>query len=96
MREFPFPTDALGRTRTPHVDDLDTDELDRLNKLLPWQCFTLDAHGRKFGKAASLTKRSTPQQIPDRRVSELNRRFPLDGLSVLGHRDLIYASHPLA
>lgn len=83
MHEFPFPTDALGRTRTLHVDNLDKDELARLNKLLPWQCFTLDAHGRAFGKAASLTKRNTPQQIPDHRIAELNRRFPLNGLSVL-------------
>ena len=83
MKEFPYPTDALGRTRTLHVDDLDNDELDRLNKLLPWQCFTLDAHGRKFGNAASPTKRNTPQQIPDHRISELNRRVPLAGLEVL-------------
>jgi 2-polyprenyl-3-methyl-5-hydroxy-6-metoxy-1,4-benzoquinol methylase len=83
MKEFPYPTDELGRTRTLHVDNLAREELARLNKLLPWQCFTLDAHGRAFGKPASLTKRNTPQQIPDRRIAELNRRFPLNGLSVL-------------
>jgi SAM-dependent methyltransferase len=83
MKEFPYPTDALGRTKTLHVDKLPREELARLNKLLPWQCFTLDAHGRAFGKPASSTKRNTPQQIPDRRIAELNRRISLEGVSVL-------------
>lgn len=80
-----FPVSAVERERikTPRIDTLTDNELDRLNKLLPWQCFTLDAHGRRFGCAASLTKRNTPQEIPDRRITELNGRIPLAGLEVL-------------
>ncbi|WP_341909251.1 methyltransferase domain-containing protein [Polaromonas sp. YR568] len=83
MREFPFSTDVSGHTPTPHVDNLDAEDLRRLNRLLPWRCFTLDSQGRKFGKAASLTKRGKPQTIPDRRITELDRRLPLQDLSVL-------------
>jgi 2-polyprenyl-3-methyl-5-hydroxy-6-metoxy-1,4-benzoquinol methylase len=83
MDHFPIATDSQGRTATKYVDHLSDEDLSRLNDLLPWQCFTLDARGRRFGKQASANKRSTPQQIPDRRIAELNRRFPLNGLSVL-------------
>lgn len=79
-----FPrADAEGRIATAHVDDLSDADLALLNQMLPWQCFTLDSHGRQFGKAASSTKRNLPQIIPDRRIVELNRRFPLNGLTVL-------------
>jgi len=75
--------DAEGRIATPHVDDLSDADLALLNDMLPWQCFTLDSHGRRFGKAASSTKRNTPQIIPDRRIVDLDRRFPLNGSTVL-------------
>ena len=79
-----FPSaDAEGRIATPHVDDLSDADLALLNKLLPWQCFTLDSHGRQFGKAASSTKRNLPQIIPDCRIVDLDRRFPLNGSTVL-------------
>ncbi len=83
MDSFPIATDPQGRTETRYVDHLSDADLGRLNDLLPWQCFTLDSNGRRFGKQASATKRNLPQQIPDRRITELNRRFPLKGLSVL-------------
>jgi len=83
MDSCPIATDSQGRTETKYVDYLSDEDLSRLNDLLPWQCFTLDSNGRRFGKQASANKRNLPQQIPDRRISELNRRFPLSGLSVL-------------
>jgi 2-polyprenyl-3-methyl-5-hydroxy-6-metoxy-1,4-benzoquinol methylase len=83
MVTFSIPTDDEGRTFTKYINDLSDEDLNRLNDLLPWQCFTLDSNGRRFGKQASANKRNLPQVIPDRRITELNRRYPLDGLSVL-------------
>jgi hypothetical protein len=62
---------------------LKEEELQRLNDLLPWSCFVVDAQGRAFGKAWSVLKRSKPQKIPDFRIVELNRRFPLAERDVL-------------
>jgi tRNA (mo5U34)-methyltransferase len=76
-------SDSEGRIDTRFVDHLDDEDLEMLNDLLPWRCFTLDSRGRRFGKAASDKKRSTPQIIPDRRIVELDRRLPLAGLDVL-------------
>lgn len=59
------------------------DDLKRLNNLLPWSCFILDPNGRPFGKPWSSTKRCMPQEIPDYRIVELNRRFPLSEREVL-------------
>ena len=89
--EQPFPS---GRERTdaglpqrerriPFLTLLKNEELERLNNLLPWSCFILDPQGRPFGKPWSSTKRSAPQEIPDYRIIELNRRFPLSELDVL-------------
>lgn len=78
-----FETDKEGRVATPRVDMLSDDDVRMLNEMLPWQCFTLDGRGRRFGKPASLIKRNAPQRIPDRRIVELNRRVPLAGLHVL-------------
>jgi len=83
MDVFPIRTDSDGRTATRYVDHLSDDDLTRINDMLPWQCFTLDSNGRRFGKQASANKRNLPQIIPDLRITELNRRFPLAGLSVL-------------
>jgi tRNA (mo5U34)-methyltransferase len=80
----PIPrVDSQGRVATPRVDVLSDEELQILNDLLPWQCFTLDLKGRRLGKAASATKREIPQEIPDHRIEELNRRVPLAGRHVL-------------
>lgn len=62
---------------------LTNDELKRLNDLLPWSCFILDAQGRTFGKSWSASKRSVAQEIPDYRILELHRRCPLDERDVL-------------
>ncbi len=76
-------SDREGRVATPRVEALSDVDLKMLNGLLPWQCFTLDSKGRRFGKPASAIKRNAPQIIPDRRIAELNRRVPLQGLHVL-------------
>jgi SAM-dependent methyltransferase len=71
------------RVSIPFVEMLPDDELERLNKLLPWSAFVVDSKGRDFGKAYSAEKRANPQKMPDARITELNRRFPLANLEVL-------------
>lgn len=71
------------RHAIPFIEALSDRELERLNELLPWHCFTLDRKGRRFGNAASASKRSVPQQIPDYRIVDLNARVPLAGREVL-------------
>lgn len=66
-----------------YIDDLPDEELDRLNNLLPWASYVNDAKGRRFGKPYSSKKRFAPEKIPDPRIVELNRRYPLHDLSVL-------------
>lgn len=68
---------------TPQINSLSDDELERLNSLLPWAAYTIDKSGRRFGQPYSTTKRNTPQDIPDRRIVELHRRFNLKGKRVL-------------
>ena len=46
------------------VDRLSDEELERLNELLPWRCFTVDSHGRPFGGAAWRGKRDRPAGDP--------------------------------
>jgi len=82
QRQF-ASSDEAGRTPTRYVEHLSDADLELLNRLLPWRCFTLDSRGRKLGAAASETKRNVAQLIPDRRIVELDRRFPLAGRSVL-------------
>jgi glycosyltransferase involved in cell wall biosynthesis len=72
-----------GRTETPIVDRLSDDDLRALNKLLPWRCFTIDAHGRRFGDIAWRGKRGVPQIVPDARIVALHRAFDLTGKHVL-------------
>jgi len=62
---------------------LKDEDVRRLNDLLPWSCYVLDERGRRFGKPWSAGKRATPQRIPDHRILELDRRFPLQDLVVL-------------
>ncbi len=65
------------------IDALPDSELDRLNGLLPWAAFTVDGRGRRFGNAYSSTKRTVPQEIPDKRIVELDQRVGLAGCRVL-------------
>lgn len=79
----PADRDRVSSIPIPGVDILSDDDLGRLNKMLPWAAFVLDSHGREFGSAYSATKRNVPQQVPDYRIVELNRRMNLAGLTVL-------------
>ncbi len=72
-----------GRVASGPIESLSDDDLARLNRLLPWQCFTADEQGRRFGNVAWQGKRETPQRIPDERIVALNARIPLQGLRVL-------------
>lgn len=66
-----------------YIDGLPDEELDLLNDLLPWASYVNDAHGRRFGKPYSSKKRFAPEKIPDPRIVELNRRYPMRDLSIL-------------
>jgi tRNA (mo5U34)-methyltransferase len=74
---------AENRTDAPFVERLGTDDLARLNDLLPWRCFTVDAEGRPFGGTAWRGKRIHPEQIPDRRIEQFHERFDLSDKHVL-------------
>lgn len=65
------------------LESLSDDDLKKLNRLLSWNCFVVDQHGRRFGNAAWRGKRSEPQVVPDRRISLLNDRFDLSDKHVL-------------
>lgn len=68
---------------TPRLDELSDEDLERLNALLPWACFTVDGRGRRFGDAAWAGKRDRPQPIPDRRGVVLDEHFALADKHVL-------------
>jgi hypothetical protein len=72
-----------ARTPTAFVDRLDDADVERLNELLPWRCFTVDAHGRPFGGVAWRGKRVSPQLIPDPRIERFHERFDLTDKHVL-------------
>jgi tRNA (mo5U34)-methyltransferase len=65
------------------VEFYSDDELQRLNAILPWMCFTADSKGRRFGDMAWSGKRDTPQKIPDARIVHLDALFDLSDKSVL-------------
>lgn len=72
-----------NRVDSGPLEDLSEPDLDRLNRLLPWSCFTADSRGRRFGDAAWQSKRETPQQIPDPRIVTMDETFGLSGRTVL-------------
>ena len=82
-RAAPLASYAEGRTEARFADRLSDGELERLNKLLPWRCFTVDSHGRPLGGVAWRAKRSTPQLVPDPRIERFHERFDLSGKHVL-------------
>lgn len=81
--ELPLPGFEDGRLDSGFVEFLADNDLLRLNQLLPWKCFTVDAKGRRFGNRAWEGKREIPQVIPDPRIMEMNRMFGLKGKTVL-------------
>lgn len=74
---------AAQRVSAPLVERLSDGDLDRLNSLLPWACFTVDGRGRRFGDAAWTGKREEPQAVPDRRIVLMDDRFGLADTHVL-------------
>jgi tRNA (mo5U34)-methyltransferase len=62
---------------------LSDEDLRRLNAILPWAAFIVDGKGRRFGDSYSTTKRSTAQELPDRRIVAFNEQVPLVGRRVL-------------
>jgi hypothetical protein len=65
------------------INDLSDDDLIRINKAFPWDCFTLDELGRSLGKAHSVSKRNKPQIIPDERITAFHQHYSLSDKSVL-------------
>jgi tRNA (mo5U34)-methyltransferase len=68
---------------TPRLDAFTDADLQELNRLLPWNCFTVDSHGRRVGDRARAGKREEPQDIPDYRTPLLESRFALADKHVL-------------
>jgi len=68
---------------TPRLDRLSDADLAELNRLLKWNCFTVDSRGRRIGDRARAGKREEPQDIPDRRITLLDHAFPLRERHVL-------------
>jgi tRNA (mo5U34)-methyltransferase len=81
--KLPFKGYTPSPTIAKYVDILTDDDLVELNDLLDWNCFTVDSHGRRFGKAAWGGKRNVPETIPDRRIVMLHDRFDLSDKHVL-------------
>jgi 2-polyprenyl-3-methyl-5-hydroxy-6-metoxy-1,4-benzoquinol methylase len=68
---------------TPRLDRMTAEDLAELNRLLKWNCFTVDARGRRLGDRARAGKREEPQQIPDYRTPLLDHAFHLADKHVL-------------
>jgi 2-polyprenyl-3-methyl-5-hydroxy-6-metoxy-1,4-benzoquinol methylase len=73
----------LNNIKSGQIEYLSDDDLVRLNKMLPWMCFTADDQGRRFGNTAWRGKRDTPQQIPDARILKPDTLFKLADKTVL-------------
>lgn len=82
-RSLPFKCDTSSSINTKYLDILEDDDLDQLNNMLDWNCFTVDTHGRRFGMMAWGGKRDSPEVIPDKRIIMMHERFNLTGKSVL-------------
>lgn len=81
--DFPLYGFTTDRVATPRAEALSDEELQRLNALLPWSCFTVDTRGRRLGNRAWPGKREEPQAVPDRRIVQMNGRFGIAGKHVL-------------
>jgi hypothetical protein len=82
-KEASLAGDPDWKANMQMIDMLPDEELERLNRLLPWGAFLVDSKGRRFGRAWSGNKRATAQALPDPRILELDRRVPLRDRSVL-------------
>jgi tRNA (mo5U34)-methyltransferase len=82
-RSLPASGYLENRVATRYVDSLSDTDLDELNRLLPWQAFTVDSSGRRFGGVAWRGKRDVPQPVPDARILAMHRHFDLGDQHVL-------------
>jgi hypothetical protein len=71
------------RNQIPEVDGLTDEDLERLNQLLPWSAFVLDAQGRRFGNPYSAKKRILAEEIPPQKIADFITRFDAKGKVVL-------------
>lgn len=62
--------------------ELDDEQLENFNLLLPWAAMTADARGRLIGTAWSDKKRATVHSLIDHRQAAFDQRFPLRGRHV--------------
>ncbi len=88
LRHFLHPNLPLHgygtcQVSTRFLNHLSDEELTWLNEALSWNCFTVDQKGRRFGSAAWLGKRSSPQEIPDHRILLMDKYFQLSDKHVL-------------
>ncbi|MCR9199800.1 MAG: tRNA 5-methoxyuridine(34)/uridine 5-oxyacetic acid(34) synthase CmoB [Planctomycetaceae bacterium] len=67
----------------PEVNRMSDEELSRLNELLPWSSWVVDANGRRFGNRYTANKRNNAETIPDHRITGLHQRYDLTDKSVL-------------
>lgn len=81
--ELPQNGFDTNNIKSGQIEYLSDGDLVRLNKMLPWMCFTADDQGRRFGNTAWRGKRDTPQQIPDARILMLDALFKLADKTVL-------------
>lgn len=82
-KKLPFKGYLPSSRIVKYIDILDDEDLLHLNKILDWNCFTVDSHGRRFGMAAWGSKRNVPETIPDRRIAMFHERFDLSDKHVL-------------
>lgn len=82
-RTLPLKGYTSYSINTKYLDILGDDDLDQLNNILDWNCFTTDSHGRRFGMAAWGSKRDKPEVIPDRRITMMHEKFNLANKHVL-------------
>jgi SAM-dependent methyltransferase len=82
VADLPTKGYRAAATETPFVDYLSDADLEQLNRLLPWQAFTADRHGRRFGSGRQ-GKRDVAAPVPDRRVRLLDEHFRLADKHVL-------------
>jgi hypothetical protein len=75
--------EATSPGNVPFLERLSDGDLERLNRLLPWRCFTVDGKGRPFGGIAWSGKRVLPEVIPDPRIELFHERFDLSNKHVL-------------
>lgn len=73
---------SLARA-TPRLDRLTADDLEQLNAIVKWNCFTVDSEGRRIGDRARPGKRDLPQEIPSRTIVLLDDLLGLSDKHVL-------------